>query len=122
MSQAGYRPNSAQQLLAEEVTRFVHGQQGLEEALRATQVRMQASPCQLMQLTSSTLLNTWPAGAGKGSQSDPGAHADLPERSCRLSHLEQGPLAALVDHADLCLTPTLMSHHAVSSHGSSDLT
>ena len=39
MNGPDYRPNSAQQLLAEEVTRFVHGQPGLDEAIRATQAR-----------------------------------------------------------------------------------
>lgn len=33
---ASYRPNDAQRLLAGEVTRFVHGEEGLEQALRAT--------------------------------------------------------------------------------------
>lgn len=37
MGQPGYAPNSAQKRLAEEVTRFVHGEQGLAEALKATQ-------------------------------------------------------------------------------------
>ena len=32
-----YVPNTAQWRLAEEVTRFVHGQQGLDEALKATE-------------------------------------------------------------------------------------
>lgn len=32
-----YVPNTAQRILAEEVTRFVHGQQGLDEALKATE-------------------------------------------------------------------------------------
>ena len=38
MSQPGYAPNTAQRLLAEEGTRFVHGQPGLQQALSATQV------------------------------------------------------------------------------------
>ena len=38
MQSEGYTPNTAQRLLAEEVTRFVHGQQGLDDALKATQV------------------------------------------------------------------------------------
>ncbi len=38
MQQPGYKPNTAQRLLASEVTRFVHGQQGLDQALKATQV------------------------------------------------------------------------------------
>lgn len=37
MGKEGYVPNSIQRRLAEEVTRFVHGDQGLEEALQATQ-------------------------------------------------------------------------------------
>ncbi|GBG71912.1 hypothetical protein CBR_g10848 [Chara braunii] len=36
MSRPDYVPNSAQRRLAAEVTRFVHGEEGLEEALRAT--------------------------------------------------------------------------------------
>ncbi|CAH9081290.1 unnamed protein product [Cuscuta europaea] len=35
--QMGKLPNMAQRRLAEEVTRFVHGQEGLEEALKATE-------------------------------------------------------------------------------------
>ena len=38
MQEPGYRPNTAQRLLAGEVTRFVHGQQGLDQALKATEV------------------------------------------------------------------------------------
>ncbi|KAL9682085.1 hypothetical protein QQ045_013878 [Rhodiola kirilowii] len=37
MKSPGYIPNSAQRRLAEEVTRFVHGQHGLDEALKATE-------------------------------------------------------------------------------------
>ncbi|GMH16526.1 hypothetical protein Nepgr_018367 [Nepenthes gracilis] len=37
MKSPGYLPNSAQQRLAEEVTRFVHGEQGLDDALKATE-------------------------------------------------------------------------------------
>ncbi|KAH7444574.1 hypothetical protein KP509_02G083500 [Ceratopteris richardii] len=37
MATAEYAPNTAQRKLAEEVTKFVHGQEGLEEALRATE-------------------------------------------------------------------------------------
>jgi hypothetical protein len=42
MREAGYEANSAQRLLAEEVTRMVHGDQGLDQALKATQAR---APC-----------------------------------------------------------------------------
>ena len=41
MQEPGYKPNTAQRLLAGEVTRFVHGQQGLDQALKATEV----NPC-----------------------------------------------------------------------------
>lgn len=37
MKSPGYVPNSAQRQLAEEVTRFVHGQDGLYEAVKATE-------------------------------------------------------------------------------------
>ena len=38
MQEPGYKPNTAQRLLAAEVTSFVHGQQGLDQALKATEV------------------------------------------------------------------------------------
>lgn len=37
MKRPGYMPNTAQRRLAEEVTRFVHGEDGLQEALKATE-------------------------------------------------------------------------------------
>jgi len=37
MSSSGYEANSAQKRLAEEVTRFVHGEEGLQTALRVTE-------------------------------------------------------------------------------------
>lgn len=37
MRSPAYVPNTAQRRLAEEVTRFVHGQEGLDEALKATE-------------------------------------------------------------------------------------
>jgi tyrosyl-tRNA synthetase len=39
MAVPGYVPNTAQRRLAEEVTRFVHGEEGLAQALKATEVR-----------------------------------------------------------------------------------
>jgi hypothetical protein len=38
MKAPGYVPNSAQRRLAEEVTRFVHGEEGLQQAIKATEV------------------------------------------------------------------------------------
>ena len=35
MKEEGYKPNTAQQRLAEEVTRFVHGEEGLAQAQKA---------------------------------------------------------------------------------------
>ena len=37
MGAPGYVPNTAQRRLAEEVTKFVHGDEGLEQALQATE-------------------------------------------------------------------------------------
>ncbi len=37
MQHSGYVPNTAQKRLAEEVTRIIHGQEGLDTALRVTQ-------------------------------------------------------------------------------------
>lgn len=39
MQHQTYQPNTAQRLLAEEVIRFVHGEEGLSAALAATQVQ-----------------------------------------------------------------------------------
>lgn len=38
MTAPGYVPNTVQRRLAEEVTRFVHGDEGLQQALKATEV------------------------------------------------------------------------------------
>lgn len=48
MQQQTYQPNTAQRLLAEEVIRFVHGEEGLSAALSATQVQclcVRTHPC-----------------------------------------------------------------------------
>ncbi|GJX14341.1 tyrosine--tRNA ligase, chloroplastic/mitochondrial [Tanacetum coccineum] len=47
MKKHGYVPNSAQKRLAEEVTRFVHGNEGLEEALLATEALRPGSETRL---------------------------------------------------------------------------
>ncbi|OIV91983.1 hypothetical protein TanjilG_06611 [Lupinus angustifolius] len=47
MRKPGYMPNTAQQRLAEEVTRFVHGEDGLSEALRATEALRAGSETKL---------------------------------------------------------------------------
>ena len=43
MEAPGYLPNTAQRRLAEEVTKFVHGEEGLKQALQATEVRRGSS-------------------------------------------------------------------------------
>ncbi|XP_057433517.1 tyrosine--tRNA ligase, chloroplastic/mitochondrial-like [Lotus japonicus] len=47
MVKPGYVPNTAQRRLAEEVTRFVHGEDGLKEALRATEALRPGSETKL---------------------------------------------------------------------------
>lgn len=40
MSSSDYKPNTAQKILAREVTHFVHGSEGLKQAEAATQVEL----------------------------------------------------------------------------------
>ncbi|KAK6911415.1 Aminoacyl-tRNA synthetase, class Ic [Dillenia turbinata] len=47
MKKLGYAPNTAQRRLAEEVTRFVHGEEGLLEALKATEALMPGAETKL---------------------------------------------------------------------------
>ncbi|KAL5224890.1 hypothetical protein ABZP36_011529 [Zizania latifolia] len=47
MKKPGYVPNTVQRRLAEEVTRFVHGEEGLEEALKATEALRPGAQTQL---------------------------------------------------------------------------
>ncbi|QHN85703.1 Tyrosine--tRNA ligase/mitochondrial [Arachis hypogaea] len=47
MKKPGYVPNTAQRRLAEEVTRFVHGDEGLTEALKATEALRPGSETKL---------------------------------------------------------------------------
>ncbi|XP_029130571.1 tyrosine--tRNA ligase, chloroplastic/mitochondrial isoform X2 [Cajanus cajan] len=47
MGRPGYVPNTAQRRLAEEVTRFVHGEDGLAEALKATEAMRPGSETKL---------------------------------------------------------------------------
>jgi tyrosyl-tRNA synthetase len=47
MKKPGYVPNTVQRRLAEEVTRFVHGQKGLEEVLKATEALRPGAQTQL---------------------------------------------------------------------------
>ncbi|KAI5061600.1 hypothetical protein GOP47_0024105 [Adiantum capillus-veneris] len=83
MSLPAYIANSAQRKLAEEVTRFVHGEEGLEEAVRATAALAPGGTTQL----------DW--------RSMEAIAADLPSFSTSLSSVEG---AALVD---LCVSSGL---------------
>jgi tyrosyl-tRNA synthetase len=47
MKKPSYVPNTAQKRLAEEVTRFVHGEEGLAEALKATEALRPGAQTQL---------------------------------------------------------------------------
>ncbi|KXZ43833.1 hypothetical protein GPECTOR_79g112 [Gonium pectorale] len=47
MAAPGYVPNTAQRRLAEEVTRFVHGEEGLAQALKATEALKPGAATQL---------------------------------------------------------------------------
>lgn len=56
----GYAPNTAQRLLASEVTRFVHGEPGLQAALAATAVRL--APCCVIRRLLGAVC-AWPFGS-----------------------------------------------------------
>ena len=47
MTRPAYVPNTAQRRLAEEITRFVHGEDGLNEALKATEALRPGSETKL---------------------------------------------------------------------------
>ena len=55
MKDPNYVPNTAQKILAEEITRLVHGQEGLEKALKVTQ---NAAPGSHLQALSAETLNS----------------------------------------------------------------
>ncbi|KAL5710979.1 tyrosine--tRNA ligase [Ranunculus cassubicifolius] len=84
MKKPGYVPNSAQKRLAEEVTRFVHGEEGLLEALKATEALRPGAETKL----------DW--------KTIEGIAEDIP--SCSLSY-DQVLNAALVD---LCVSTGLL--------------
>ena len=59
----GYRPNTAQRLLAEEVTRFVHGEAGVELAQKATAALAPGSKADLEAETLAALAEELPTSA-----------------------------------------------------------
>ncbi|KZV41135.1 putative tyrosine--tRNA ligase, mitochondrial [Dorcoceras hygrometricum] len=61
MQGSGYVPNTAQRRLAEEVTLFVHGQEGLDEALKATQALRPGAKAELDWKTIETISEDVPS-------------------------------------------------------------
>jgi tyrosyl-tRNA synthetase len=61
MKHSDYRPNTAQKLLATEVTRFVHGEEGLQTALRVTQEMAPGAQATLNSETLSELAKDMPS-------------------------------------------------------------
>ncbi|PIN09525.1 Tyrosyl-tRNA synthetase [Handroanthus impetiginosus] len=61
MKGPGYVPNSAQRRLAEEVTRFVHGEEGLNEALKATEALRPGAETKLDWKTMETIAEDIPS-------------------------------------------------------------
>ncbi|XP_073126580.1 tyrosine--tRNA ligase, chloroplastic/mitochondrial [Henckelia pumila] len=61
MQGPGYVPNTAQRRLAEEVTLFVHGREGLDEALKATQALRPGSKTELDWKTIETISEDVPS-------------------------------------------------------------
>merc|ERR1719161_3516228 len=59
----GYRPNTAQRLLAEEVTRFVHGQAGVDLAQKATAALAPGSKADLDAETLAAIAEELPTSA-----------------------------------------------------------
>lgn len=64
----GYVPNTAQRRLAEEVTRFVHGEEGLGEALKATQALSPGAETKLDWKTIETIAEDVPSFSLKEDQ------------------------------------------------------
>ncbi|KAG2485358.1 hypothetical protein HYH03_015851 [Edaphochlamys debaryana] len=63
MGQPGYVPNTAQRRLAEEVTRFVHGEEGLAQAIKATEALKPGAATQLDAATLETVAGDAPSAA-----------------------------------------------------------
>mmetsp|Transcript_34513 Transcript_34513/g.76679 ORF Transcript_34513/g.76679 Transcript_34513/m.76679 type:complete len:484 (+) Transcript_34513:26-1477(+) len=68
MQQPGYMPNTAQRRLAEEVTRFVHGEEGLQQALKATEALKPGSSTQLDAATLEAVAGDAPSATLKREQ------------------------------------------------------
>lgn len=97
MKAPGYVPNSAQRRLAEEVTRFVHGEEGLQQALKATEVRLgdtlKAESCRAhsgAEATPSATATLTTAGlAARGSDCTGCNHTGNSGRGCTHRNTEQ---------------------------------
>lgn len=63
MKAPGYVPNTAQRRLAEEVTRFVHGEEGLAQAIKATEALKPGAETALDAATLETVAGDAPSAA-----------------------------------------------------------
>ncbi|GLC45572.1 hypothetical protein PLESTF_001738100 [Pleodorina starrii] len=63
MGAPGYVPNTAQRRLAEEVTRFVHGEEGLAQAIKATEALKPGAATQLDAATLETVAGDAPSAS-----------------------------------------------------------
>ncbi|KAG2432307.1 hypothetical protein HYH02_013029 [Chlamydomonas schloesseri] len=63
MKAPGYVPNTAQRRLAEEVTRFVHGEEGLAQAIKATEALKPGAATQLDAATLETVAGDAPSAS-----------------------------------------------------------
>lgn len=68
MSDPSYKPNTVQKVLAEEVTRFVHGPEGLQAALRATEAAKPGADAVLSAEALEAVKNDMPHAVVKGSE------------------------------------------------------
>lgn len=83
MKEPGYTPNTAQKRLAEEVTRLVHGEEGLKKALKATEG---VAPGAVTQLDAETLESI---------------ASDIPSRTMGLEHVVNKKLVDLLFETNL---------------------
>jgi tyrosyl-tRNA synthetase len=96
MTAPGYIPNTAQRRLAEEVTRFVHGEEGLQQAVKATNVGSRVHGLPVLPLCPPCILNASEAKSLLASMQalKPGADTKL-EASALEEIAGDGPTVSL---------------------------
>lgn len=85
MSQEGYPPNQAQKRLAEEVTRLIHGESGLETALKVTTSAAPGKETELDVATLQSLAKELPCISLSGEEAEGLRYADLAVQAGLLS-------------------------------------